>query len=94
MHVVEALWYNFKHGGSGPLDLIVRRVQVLIGGYGDLVRLQPLNTSLVRKCPCLLKQPPTSLEWSAYFFGEPVSNFTQETPEEIANQNAPMGMSE
>ena len=40
-----------------------------MGGFRDLLVLWLPNKSLVSKFPCILKLPPTNLEWSASFFG-------------------------
>lgn len=68
----------------------------MAGRCRDLVILQWPKTSLVHKFPCLIKLPPTNLECPASFFVspcppwmEPISDFTREAPEELADQQLP-----
>lgn len=56
------LWLN-------PVKAFIQTLKILAGRCRDLLVLQPLKTSLIHKFPCLLKLPPTNLEWSASFFG-------------------------
>lgn len=63
--VVEPIWWVYVTEPSKGFYLTFK---ILVGGLRHLYFLQLPKTSLLCKFPCLLKLPPTNLEWSGSFF--------------------------